>query len=151
MTRTVFLIALCARAILADGGAVVLRQASGNTIVTVFHSPGDMSVLVERDRRPVLDAHASIRLTSPGGRETVVPATHAGAQNKLLYAAPVRMNEAGRWNFQVDITGLASVSGAIDSAAPPPPLSGHWPALALPPLAIALFALNRRLRRRLTC
>jgi len=84
VTRVVILAALAARMLLADGGAVVLRQTSGPFVVTAFLAPGDLSVLVQdaKSLDPILDADVTIAFDGAPLR-----ATHGQAQNKLLYAA----------------------------------------------------------------
>src|SRR5580704_8487001 len=80
----------------ADGGTVQLRQEAGDLVITVFTSPGPLSVgpvdisllLQNRDGlEPVLDAKVSLILrTDDSGIELQARPTREQATNKLLYA-----------------------------------------------------------------
>jgi hypothetical protein len=80
----------------ADGGTVQLRQQSGDLLITVFTSPGPLSVgtvdisllLQNRDGlEPVLDAKVSLILREDDSTlELQVQPTREQARNKLLYA-----------------------------------------------------------------
>jgi hypothetical protein len=78
-------------------------------------------------------------------------ATREVAQNKLLYSALMTLPDAGRWQLEVIIKRekeTASVLGQVSAAAPRPVLISYWRSLSLPPVVIALFALNQWLKRR---
>jgi hypothetical protein len=80
-----------------------------------------------------------------------VAATRQQASNKLLYAALVRFDAVGQWRLQALIeSGSESVNIDCNIPVGPPPgrLVSLLPYLLLPPLAMALFALNQGLRRR---
>lgn len=143
-----------------DGGFVELHQEVGPFVVTVFTAPGplragpvDISVLVQ-DRasgQPVLDGEVFVRLEGPGAITLVERATREGAQNKLLYSALINLPEAGRWELNVTIKRgkeTVSILGEVSAAAPTPFLLSYWRSLSLPPIVIAMFALNQWLRRR---
>jgi len=144
----------------ADGGLVALHQEVGPFVVTVFSAPGplragpvDISVLVQdrASERPVLDAEVFVRLKSPGGITLVERATREVAQNKLLYSALMNLPEAGQWELEVTIKQgkeIASILGQVSAAAPAPFLLSYWRSLSLPPIVIAVFALNQWLKRR---
>jgi len=153
------LLALTTRA-QADGGFVELQQEVGPFVVTVFSAPGplragpvDISVLVQ-DRasgQTVLDAEVFVRLKGPGGITLVERATREAAQNRLLYSALMNLPEAGQWELEVTIKQgreTASIAGLVSAAAPTPFLLSYWRSLSLPPIVIAVFALNQWLRRR---
>ena len=144
----------------ADGGFVELHQEVGPFVVTVFTAPGplragpvDISVLVQ-DRasgQPVLDGEVFVRLSREGEITLVERATREMAQNKLLYSAVMNLPEPGRWELEVTITQgkeTASILGQVSAAAPSPFLLSYWRSLSLPPIMIAVFALNQWLRRR---
>src|SRR5262245_48899009 len=144
----------------ADGGFVELHQAVGPFVVTVFTAPVslragpvDISILVQ-DRangQPVLDGEVLVRLQGEGGVTLVERATREMAQNKLLYSALMTLPEAGPWKLEVTIKRgkeAASVLGQMSVAAPRPFLLSYWRSLSLPPVVIALFALNQWLKRR---
>lgn len=144
----------------ADGGFVELHQEVGPFVVTVFTAPGplragpaDISVLVQ-DRasgQPMLDGEVFVRLKSPGAITLVERATRETAQNKLLYSALINLPEAGQWELEVTIKQgkeTASILGQVSAAAPTPFLLSYWRSLSLPPIVIAVFALNQWLKRR---
>jgi len=144
----------------ADGGLVALHQEVGPFVVTVFSAPGplragpaDISVLVQ-DRasgQPVLDGEVFVRLSREGGITLVERATREVAQNKLFYSALMNLPEAGQWELEVKIKQgkeTASIHGQVSAAAPTSLLLSYWRSLSLPPIVIALFALNQWLKRR---
>ncbi len=152
---------LSARFLLADGGTLILRQQAGPLTISIFSSPqplrvgpGDLSVMVQKtlDKSTVLDARVSFRLThatSEGISEVFAPANHAGATNKLLYAARVNIPAQGAWKFVTNIDskfGKAEVAGQIDVLPPQAPIAAYWPYFAVVPLLIILFVINQWLR-----
>jgi hypothetical protein len=164
---------LCAQ---ADGGAVLAQEKAGPWLVTLFGSPtplragpADLSVMVQdaATGAPVLAERVSLKVqasASPGSEAWVPPccsmkkaagvveATHAAAQNKLLYAANVILPASGAHDVIVRIGGgspsseLLTVPVKVEP--PAPPLSHYWAWLAAPPLLVVVFGLNQRLRRR---
>lgn len=141
---------------------------------TVKDIPADISVLVqERDsNEAILDATVKLTFTAPASlppeaadplcsqataaatapahpTSFEVPATRNQASNKLLYAAPVTFGSIGLWQLQASIN-RDDVSEKITCGVPvsPPPrkLIALFPYLILPPLLVALFATNHRLR-----
>jgi hypothetical protein len=130
----------------------------------------------EGSSEPMLDATVNLTFTAPassaedpeeqvcGPSETgpwgpasgpkiaqlTVPATRRQASNKLLYAALVKFDAAGQWRMQALVErGHESVKIGcnIPVASPPGRLVKLLPYLLLPPLMVALFVVNRRLRR----
>ncbi len=152
----------CAAALMwPDGGAVQFRKQAGPLIITVFGAPvplrvgtGDFSVMVQRakDQSTVLDAGVRLRLarsTADEVFEVTVPASHAQATNKMLYAAHVKLPSAGEWRLQAQVTAAnqsVDVSGNVNVLPPEPPAMAHWPYFALIPAAILAFALNQWLK-----
>lgn len=144
----------------ADGGVVRIHQKAGPFIVTVFSAPSplragpvDISVLVQRgeDGQPVLKGEVFVRLRSAGGISVTKRATRDAAQNKLLYSAVMNLPEPGEWELEITVEqdkGTASVLGHMTAAAPRPFLLSYWGSLSLPPVIVALFALNQALKRR---
>jgi hypothetical protein len=139
-------------------------------------SPADVSVMVqERDSNDaILDATVKLVFTSPSGsiagpiEETcgapgmaggephserfTVAATRTQASNKILYAAPVRFNVTGNWQLQAFIKrndDVADIACTIPVSPPPGKLIDLLPYLVLPPLLVALFAVNQWLRGQL--
>ncbi len=141
--------------LLADGGMVLQHVEKAPFVLTVFVSPTpsrvgliDVSVLVQSGEtlEPVLNADVVIALTK-GDSRIEARATRDQAQNKLLYAASVRLNDPGEWRYTVSIN-RAVVSGLMSVAPEQPKLAAYWSYLALPFPVIALFALNQFLERR---
>lgn len=150
---------LCAAASVADGGRVRLRQDAGSFAITVFTAPeplaagpADISVLVQ-DRSTgavLLDARVQLALRGPDARSAAVADARPGA-NRLLKAALVTLDRPGQWSLRVFVHRggeTAQVSCFLPVVAPASPASAAWPFLALPPLAVALFALRGAIRRR---
>jgi len=145
----------------ADGGAIRIQEDAGPFRITVWSAPeplrvgpADLSVLVQRrdGGAAVLDAQVELRLDGP---EPETPdearATRAQATNQLLQAAVVTLPVAGTWTLRASVRqggDAVEVAGELLVAAPPPRLGGLWPYLALPPAAVACFALRERLKRR---
>lgn len=134
----------------ADGGIVLLHREAGPYAVTVFASPSpprtgtiDMSVLVQTSETldPVLDAAVPIVLTN-GSSEIRALATHAQAQNKMLYAASVLLDRPGDWRYKVTINGI-SVAGVIAVAPQMPKAAAYAGYLALPFFCLAILALHQ--------
>lgn len=137
--------------------------------------PADVSVLVQgRDASDaILDANVNLAFTAPAASVTkpveqmcgmsgataasgtninqfTVTATRQQASNKLLYAAPVKFGSAGNWQLQAFVwrgSNVAKIACDIPVGSPPRQLSGLFPYLALPPLMVALFAINQCLRK----
>lgn len=150
---------LAAAAARGDGGLMRLSEMAGPFEITVFTAPTplrvgavDVSVmLLERaGHAPVLDAAVDVTVRGPGPERTGA-ATHAAATNKLLYAAVLDISAAGQWSLLVQVrsnAGAAAVSCPLDVAPPLAPVVAFWPYLALPAVAIALFALHQSLKHR---
>lgn len=116
----------------------------------------NLSVMVQKtaDHSDVPDAHVTLRFEkNEGGKiiEVVAPATHAKATNKLLYGATVTLPSEGNWKFIADIEAQgARVTMPAQFIVGPaePPLKEKWPLIVFVPVAIILFVINRRLKRR---
>lgn len=156
--RSICALAVVAAPLFADGGVVLSRQESAAFVITVFAAPIplrsgpiDLTVLVQTRPalEPVLDASVSIRLD--GDSNIVAAATRSQAQNKLLYAATLKVPHAGAWRYTVSAkspAGRATISGAFEAAGPAPPLAAYAFYLAIPPILIAIFVLHQWLSRR---
>jgi hypothetical protein len=102
----------------------------------------------------VPDAHVTLRFERmEGGKiiEVVAPATHSKATNKLLYGATITLPNEGSWKFTAEVEAQgARVSMPTQLAVGPaePPLKEKWPLIVFVPVAIILFIINRRLKRR---
>jgi len=141
-----------------DGGLLRLNESAGPFEISVFTAPtplrvgpADVSVMVLATvgRAPILDADVQVALRL-GALARSASATHAGATNKLLYAAWLDIPEPGAWALDVRVqsaAGSAALSSTLDVAPPLSPLVAFWPYLALPGLAVALFAAHQWLKR----
>jgi hypothetical protein len=136
--------------------------------------PFDVSVMVqERDSSDaILDADVNLIFTPPAGsiagptEQVCGPSDMAGleshserftvtakrgrASNKLLYAAPVSLDTVGSWQLRAFIErheDAVKIACAIPVGPPPRKWIGLLPCLILPPLMVALFAVNQWLRK----
>ena len=144
----------------ADGGRLRVHEDAGPFRVAVFTrpeplvaGPADVSLLVQ-DRKSgnaVLDADVTLVMSGPGGSSVSTPAGRH-ARNRLFYGARVEL-APGTWIVEARVRrGPVSevVSVRVDVGDGSAEAFSPWPYLAIPPLAIGLFAVNRRLRRRAT-
>lgn len=149
--------ALVSRPAWGDGGTLRVMEPSGTFVVGVFSTPeplrvapADLSVLVlERTGgSPVLDASVSMEVRPPAGSDAGpqrLEATRGRATNKLLYAASFLPGTPGDWTLHVTVTRgteSAAVGCTLPVASDQAGLVGIWPYLAIPPVAIALYALR---------
>ncbi len=145
----------------ADGGAVVLRKASGPFFLTVFMASEplrvgsiDTSVLVQ-DRETggvLLDTTVNLvfQPVASTSRQFLIRATHNQAKNKLLQAATLDVPAPGWWTIQVFVqqgTKKTVVASKIFVMPAAPRLTTIWPFLLFPPLAVSFFTVHRVLRR----
>jgi hypothetical protein len=132
----------------------------------------DVSVMVQKrdSNDAILDATVDLILTPPAGLTGgpmeplcglpngpgpdagigTIRATREQASNKLLYAAPVHFGMVGNWRLQALVKrGSEAVEAAcsISVGSPPGRLASLSPYLAIPPVLVALFAMNRHLRK----
>jgi hypothetical protein len=151
--RTIVLLFAATGLLLADGGIVLLHQEVSPYVVTVFASPNppragmvDMSVLVQTSdtQDPVLDTDVRITLTN-GISKVHAQATHEQAQNKMLYASSLPLDQPGDWRYTVTIRGV-SVAGVIAVAPQIPKPAAYAGYLALPFICLAILALHQWLR-----
>ena len=165
---------LSAVSCLADGGVVLARQVVNGLDLTVFAFPAplragpvDISVLVQdpNSGRAILDAEVAVAWSSTSsdspdwmppccsmddGRATI-PATRGHSQNQFLYSSIVPIRNAGSSELAVQVEAegrKALLSCDVQVQPPQPPVQAYWPFLALPPFAIAGFALHQRLSRK---
>src|SRR4029453_17352153 len=102
---------------------------------------------------PLLDTQVTLEVLPPDGDAPPrrLEATHAAATNKLLHAARVDVDRPGPWTVRASVRrggDAVEVQGVLPVLAPASTLADIWPYLALPPLAVALYALRARLVRR---
>jgi hypothetical protein len=161
---------------LADGGAVQLQAAAPPFVVTVFTDPPqcragqvDLSVLVQEEKGPVLDAEvvASLSALEPAKTNPIaawlppacastaapnlqnVPLQIAQGTNRLFYSTLIQIPFEERWQLQVSVrrgTDHATIQGILNVDAPLPPMTAYWQWFLVPFLAIGGFALNQHIR-----
>jgi hypothetical protein len=161
--RSLAIAALLTSILLADGSTVIFRKAVDPFDVTLFGNESrltlgqnNVSVMVQNssDHTDVADAHVTLRFTrQEQGKivELVAPATHAKAANKMLYGANINIPGEGYWTLTIEVEAngaRANVPVQIPVAAAEPQLSQKWPLILFIPVAIVLFVINRRLKRR---
>jgi hypothetical protein len=157
---TLTLLLLPVRDARGDSGVIQMAKTVDPFVITVFTAASplragynDISVLIQNreNAEAVLNVQVWIQLQSEKGLQVTAQATHATAQNKLLYAATVNIPEAGQWKIEVTVQQgeqTASISEIIPVVASQSLLLSHWQNLALPPLVVFLFVLNQWLKRR---
>lgn len=112
--------------------------------------PADVSVLVQEpgSGAVILDADVVLEISGPGPALRI----SAGAgTNRLLQSALVDLPTPGVWRLGVTVRRGAAVSRVscdLPVSAPASRLSAVWPFLAIPPVAVALFALRGALAPR---
>ena len=165
------LLSLAATCCYGDGGAVITRQTIDGLLLTVFASPVplragpvDVSVLVQRGEKPVLDAAVDIswQANSASSADWLppccsmesaterIPALRGHSNNRFLYSAIVPMTTAGPSVLTIRVLEAGRevlLSRDLDVRRPLPPLLTFWPWLTFPPVAIAGFVLHQRLSR----
>jgi hypothetical protein len=134
-----------------DGGAVIARQTIEGLQLTVFASPAplragpvDVSVLVQKGEKPVLDADVDIswRANSDSSADWLppcctmesrterIPALRGHSNNRFLYSAIVPMKTAGPSVLGIRVLEAGRevlLSCDIDVRRPLPPLLAFWP------------------------
>lgn len=137
---------------LTDVSALIQERESGNVIldadVRLALSPPDGSALKQSDKFCALPATGTRPLQGLNS-PTSVRATREHASNKLLYSAPVELNASGNWKLHVLVsrgTDTARFDCLLPVALSSGKLMGLLPYLLLPPLVVAIFALNQWLR-----
>ena len=161
MKLFVVAVTLAQAILLADGGTVQLRQQAGDLAITVFTSPGRLSVgpvdisLLLQNREglePVLDANVSLVLRADdSGLEFQARPSREQARNKLLYAATVMFSRQGTWHMTVKVVrnGKETEVAGILAVGPAPTNSVSYAGyIAFPPLIIGLFIVREGLIRR---
>jgi hypothetical protein len=149
---------VCAGTALGDGGRLRAYGDAGDFRVAVFTRPEpltvgpvDVSVLVQErsSGEAVLNAVVAVELSGPNGVAMSAPAGRH-TTNRLFYGATVDL-APGAWIVTArirrgDAAAESRATFAVGEAGARP--IGAWPYLAVPPLAVALYAANRGLRRR---
>lgn len=161
-------IAVCIAAILlvshgvkADIGLLRLQESSGPFSISVFTEPtplregeGILHVFVS-DRhtgRPLQDVTVEALLVPSDEEGQELARALARRPKSLRASADLGIPSAGRWSVRISAAsgiGKGVVGFEIDVLPAQPWWVSLGPALAIPPVGIALFALHRRLRLRL--
>ena len=144
----------------ADVGLLRLQESAGPFSISVFTEPtplrkneGIVHVFVS-DRQtgqPLQDVavEALLRSDDAQGGELIRPLQRR--PRGLRASADLAVPHPGRWNVRIAASGNRG-TGAVGLVLDVLPAQPWWislgPALAIPPVGIALFALHRRLRRR---
>jgi hypothetical protein len=149
-----FLFALAEVSMMADGGAVQLREQAGDLVVTVFSSPGrlsvgpaDISLLLQKKDGldPVLDATVSLRFRDDASNEFEARPSQGNARNKLMYAAPVTFTKAGKWQMSAIISrnGVRTETAAVLDVARDPGTTQTYAGFIVFPMAMTAFFMIR--------
>jgi hypothetical protein len=138
---------------LADVSALIQDRETGKVVldadVSFTLSPPDGSAQSQSDEF-CGSSKALMRLWDEMNNPATVRATREQASNKLLYAAPLELNAPGDWKLYVLVsrgTDTARFDCRLPVTLRSSKLTGLWPYLWLPPLAVAAFAVNQWLRR----
>ena len=149
----------------ADGGRLLRTVKSGDWRVSIFAAPDpprvglvDVGVLLQNDSTGAVVSNAEIIVTL----RTIEPldgtpvaesaaATPDQSTNKLLQSALLELPRAGDWQGAIDVAAdgrTASIPFELTVASGPPPWRSLAPWVLWPGVAIALFAVHRRLAAR---
>ena len=153
--------ALMQGAAFADGGQLQGSELSGPFVINLYTSPiplrtgiVELTALITNsaDRTPVLDATVKILLRSETHPESALVMKAKRGGDGLRYFATPKLKPAGRWSIRIEASNSQGSGTFIRTLAVEDALPIYislWPVLAFPPVAIAVFALQQRLRKRL--
>jgi hypothetical protein len=161
-TALVLAAGLAAMAARGDGLHLVISQPAGPFVISIFTAPtplrpgpAEISVLIqEKDgRRAVPDADVQVALRAADGPRTerTGTATRGAVANKMIYGTRIDLPASGRWTLTASVRAgerSATVSSALEVAPALAPLVAFWGFVALPFVAIAVFALHQWLKHR---
>jgi hypothetical protein len=110
----------------------------------------ELGVLIETQQRfaPVLDATVRVTARSPQGEETILAAKRSG---RTLYVTRWNAPSAGPYRLTTSIeqnSVRAGFSTAVTALPAAEPIGGFIPLIALVPVGLVIFALNRALQSR---
>jgi hypothetical protein len=154
-------LALMQGAAFADGGQLQGSELSGPFVISLYTSPiplrtgtVELTALITNsaDRTPVLDATVQILLRSETHPESAFVMKAMRGGDGLRYFATPKLKAAGRWSIRIEASNSQGSGTFIRTLAVEDALPIYislWPVLAFPPVAIAVFALQQRLRKRL--
>jgi hypothetical protein len=153
---TVFVAPEVTRGGLTDVSVLVQSRTNGDVVLDA-----GVELTVEPPRDLVKTAalepfcgvsSASVLFPSPdiGQHQASLPATREQASNKLLCAAALPLNATGDWRLHIYVS-RGSDRAKFDCLVLVTQASGNvpglWSCLLIPPIAIAAFAMNQKLRR----
>ncbi len=148
--------ALAAPAARSDGGRVCASQAEDGVRATLLTSPTPLRVgraelvLVVEDaggRAADLAAGVRLRLRAADGSVRDLDAARSAGAGGEVYAATADFGATGPIEIEAR-AGRAAARCRIEVEPAAPRILAHWPLVAFPPLAVALFVTSRLLARR---
>jgi hypothetical protein len=150
---TIFSPAELTRALPADVTVMIQRRETGEVVTDAevdlrFVPPAGANL---SPNEPICCPANNPLWLPPPGQAASFRAMRARNGNKFLYGASIVLRAVGDWQLHATIRQggeEGSLTCTLPVTAPPPWLARLWPCLALPPVVIALFALNQWLRRR---
>lgn len=147
---------------MADTGQLQASEISGPFGINLYTSPVplragevEISALVTNaeDGAPALGAVVTMELRREGAdaaSSAKLEASRGG--DGLRYFVTTKVQNPGRWAIRVEVAnslGEGSLLKTVQVDAALPMYITLWPALVFPPVVIALFVLNQRLRVRM--
>jgi hypothetical protein len=158
-TRGAFVITIfsppeLARSFPADVTVMVQRRETGevvtDAVVDLSFVPPAGANLGPND--PICRQANNPSSLPPPGQAAFFRAMCAHDANRFLYGTSVILRAVGDWQLHATIRQggeEGSLTCNLPVTTPPPWPARLWPCMALPPVVIALFALNQWLRRRM--
>ena len=152
---TVFVSPETTRGGLTDLSVLVQSSTSGDVLLDVdvglaVDPPKGLASTGSEQFCGASSAPAGSQLPDVSPLQGTVPATREQASNKLLYAAALNLNSKGDWRLHVFVSRRTD-NARYDCLIPVTQASanalGLWSCLLIPPIAIAGFAINQKLRR----
>jgi hypothetical protein len=135
----------------ADISVLVQRRDSNeavlDAIVSFVLTPPRNSI--RKDSDPMCGQPGMVTTLGPQDGPATIMARREQSPNKLLYTAAINFPLTGPWELDTLVrhgADSAKFTCEIPVGLPARPLAGLVPFLALPPLLVALFAINQWLR-----
>jgi hypothetical protein len=139
-----------------DGGAMLLHQDSGPFTITLFASPQPLHTGMAEISVMVQDRFSSQVLTDPTievtlNQESAMRLAPGKAGNRLMQSAEMQLSRAGRSKLEVVVrrgNDVARLTTAFNVDADRSRVALVWIYILLPAVAVALFAIQQRLKMR---
>lgn len=153
---TVFVVPEMTPGGLTDVSVLVQSRTNGDVVLDAsveFSIEPARDLTTTAESEPVCGASSAfLPAASPvrGSSPEFVPGSREQASNKLLYAAGLNLGCKGDCRLHVYVsrrTDKAQFVCLIPVIQAPANAAGLWPYLLIPPIAIAVFAMNQKLRR----